>query len=50
MGPAGDAITPDMVAASYFKSLGIDHHKEYHTNTGRPMMIVRNGEPIPQLF
>ncbi len=50
MGPAGDAITPDMVAASYFRSLGVDHHKEYHTNTGRPMMIVRNGEPIPQLF
>jgi hypothetical protein len=50
MGPQSDAITPDNVAASLFKSLGIDHHKEYNTSTGRPVMIVRNGEPIPQLF
>jgi uncharacterized protein (DUF1501 family) len=50
MGPAGDAITPDSVAASYLKAIGIDHHKEYHTNTGRPIMVVRNGEPIKQLF
>jgi uncharacterized protein (DUF1501 family) len=50
MGPADQAITPDDVAASFYKSLGIDHHKEYHTNIGRPVMIVRDGRPIPQLF
>jgi len=50
MGPAGDAITPDDVAASFYKSLGIDHTKEYHTSTGRPVMVVRNGTPISQLF
>jgi uncharacterized protein (DUF1501 family) len=50
MGPQSDAITPDDVAASLFHSLGIDHHKEYHTSTGRPVMIVRNGNVIPQLF
>lgn len=50
MGPAEKGITPDNVAASFYKSLGIDHHKEYHTNIGRPVMIVRDGQPIPELF
>ncbi|MBS0210518.1 MAG: DUF1501 domain-containing protein [Planctomycetes bacterium] len=49
-GPANDAIAPDDVAASLFQSLGIDHHKEYHTNTGRPVMISRDGKPIQALF
>ena len=50
MGPAGDAITPDQVAASFYHCLGIDHKKEYHTSTGRPVMIVREGSLIPGLF
>ena len=49
-GPKGDAIRPDDVAASLYRSLGIDPRKEYRTNTGRPVMIVRDGEPIRQLF
>jgi hypothetical protein len=50
MGPAGEAITPDQMAASFYQALGIDYHKEYHTNTGRPVMIVRQGSIIPGLF
>lgn len=50
MGPAGDPITPDQVAATFYASLGIDHQKEYHTNTGRPVMIVRDGGLIPGLL
>ncbi len=50
MGPAGEAITPDKVAASFYHSLGIDSTKEYHTNTGRPVMIVREGTVIDGLF
>ncbi|HEY5314584.1 MAG TPA: DUF1501 domain-containing protein [Pirellulales bacterium] len=50
MGPAGEAITPDQMAASFYHALGIDYHKEYHTNTGRPVMIVRQGNVIPGLF
>ena len=38
------------VLSTVYHALGIDHHKEYHTNTGRPMMVVRNGNPIPELF
>jgi hypothetical protein len=50
MGPAGDAIAPDDVAASFYHSLGIDHRKEYRTTTGRPVMIVREGSVIGELF
>jgi len=49
-GPANEAITPDDVAASFYHSLGIDFRKEYHTSSGRPVMIVRNGKIIPGLF
>ncbi len=50
MGPRNDPITPEEVAASFYHSLGIDFHKEYHTQTGRPVMIVRSGEILPDLF
>jgi hypothetical protein len=50
MGPANEPITPDQVAASFYHSLGIDYHKEYHTNTGRPVMIVREGSMISGLM
>jgi hypothetical protein len=38
------------VAATFYRALGIDSTKEYHTNTGRPVMIVRDGTPINQLI
>jgi len=38
------------VAVSSYHSLGIDPKKEYHTNTGRPVMIVRDGSVIRELF
>lgn len=50
MGPANDPITPEQVAASFYHSLGIDCHKEYHTQTGRPVKIVRSGRILPALF
>jgi hypothetical protein len=43
-------FSPDDVAASLYHTLGIDHTAEYHTNTGRPIMIVRDGNVIEQLF
>ena len=48
--PLNDGFTPDDVAASFYHNLGIDHTKEYHTNTGRPVMIVREGNVIDELF
>jgi hypothetical protein len=39
-----------MVAATFYKAMGIDYHKEYKTNTGRPVMIVREGEAMRELL
>jgi hypothetical protein len=50
MGPSGEPITPDQVAASFYHSLGIDYTKEYRTPTGRPVMLVRNGGLVKGLF
>lgn len=49
-GPKSEAITPDDVAATFYQSLGIDGSKEYHTPSGRPVMIVRHGRPLAQLW
>jgi uncharacterized protein (DUF1501 family) len=49
-GPANEAITPDDVAASFYQNLGIDHKQEFQTETGRPITLVRDGNPIPALF
>ena len=49
-GPKDKAITPDDVAATFYATLGIDPEKEYHTPSGRPVMIVRNGTPIKGLL
>jgi uncharacterized protein (DUF1501 family) len=48
--PASSPITPDDVAATFYHALGIDHKKEYHTNIGRPITIVRDGNVIEELF
>jgi Protein of unknown function (DUF1501) len=49
-GPASEGFSPDDAAASFYANLGIDHTKEYDTNTGRPITIVRDGKPIEKLF
>ncbi len=49
-GPKDKAITPDDVAATFYRSLGIDPTKEYHTPSGRPVMIVRYGKVINEMF
>ena len=48
--PDGEGFKPDDVAATFYHSLGIDPTKEYHTNTGRPITIVREGRIIRELF
>jgi len=48
-GPKDKAITPDDIAATFYGLLGIDVRKEYLTPSGRPVMIVRNGEFIREL-
>jgi uncharacterized protein (DUF1501 family) len=48
--PKNDGFSPDDVAATFYRTLGIDHTKEYHTNSGRPIMIVRDGHVIEKLL
>ena len=33
-----------------FFNLGIDHQMEYYTNTGRLVMLVREGSVIEEFF
>lgn len=49
-GPKDTPISPDNVAATFYQTLGIDPRKEYHTPTGRPVMLVRDGTPIKDLL
>jgi hypothetical protein len=49
-GPANESISPDDVAASFYHNLGIDHKQEFHTETGRPITLVRDGDVVNQLF
>lgn len=48
--PKNEAITPDDVAATFYYTLGIDHQKEYHTSSGRPIMIVRDGHVLKKVL
>jgi uncharacterized protein (DUF1501 family) len=49
-GPVNSDNSPADVAATFYQNLGIDHRKEYHTSTGRPVMIVREGDVIPEVL
>ena len=49
-GPANEGFTPDDAAATFYRNLGVDHTREYHTSSGRPITIVRDGRVIDQLF
>ena len=48
--PKNEGFSPDDVAATFYHTLGIDHTKEYQTNTGRPITIVRDGHIINKLL
>jgi hypothetical protein len=48
--PTGTPYRPEDLAASFYHALGIDHTKEYHTASGRPIAIVRDGRILPELF
>jgi len=49
-GPKDKPTTPESVAATFYKSMGVDYKKEYKTASGRPIMIVREGEAMKELL
>jgi hypothetical protein len=48
--PSGQGYRPEDLAASFYHALGINHSKEFQTNSGRPVMLVREGRVLPELF
>lgn len=48
--PVDGGWSPDDIAASFYRNIGIDPQKEYHIDTGRPIHLIRNGKPIDKLF
>ena len=49
--PTGDTeIRPDDLGATIFHALGIHHHKEYYTQTGRPVSLIPHGRVLRSLF
>lgn len=48
--PLHHGYSPDDVAAPFYHSLGINPAKEYHSDTGRPITLVREGKIIRELL
>ena len=48
--PAADGFSPDDLAASFYRNIGIPSTTEFQTNVGRPVMLVRDGKPIAPAF
>lgn len=49
-GPKHEAITPEDAAATFYSNIGIDPKTEYHSNSGRPITLVRDGSVIRSLL
>jgi uncharacterized protein (DUF1501 family) len=44
--PVGEGYSPDDLAATFYRAIGIDPKTEVHANIGRPITLVREGTPI----
>ncbi|NIP95461.1 MAG: DUF1501 domain-containing protein, partial [Akkermansiaceae bacterium] len=49
-GPAEGGFSPDDLAASFYRNIGIDPQTEFQAGNGRPVTLVRNGMPIRGLL
>jgi Protein of unknown function (DUF1501) len=47
--PTSKPYTPGCVLSTMYRVLGIDHHHAFHDQAQRPMPILAEGEPIPEL-
>ena len=48
--PASDPYSPEDLAATLCRQLGINPEDEFHTPDGRPVKIVNNGRVIQDLL
>ena len=49
-GPADGGWSPDDLAVSFYRNIGIDPRTEFHAANGRPITLVREGKPITGLL
>ncbi len=49
-GPLDQGFTPDDLAATFLTNIGIDPKREYAANVGRPITVIRDGNPIPGIL
>ena len=47
--PSGNGFTPDDLAATFYRAIGINPRQEFNANVGRPITLVRDGNPIQEL-
>jgi hypothetical protein len=47
--PVGTGFTPDDLAATFLDQIGINPRQEFHSGSGRPITLVRNGSVIRDL-
>jgi hypothetical protein len=43
-------IKPADVSATIYNALGVDHHGWLNSPDGRPIEILAEGDPIPELY
>jgi hypothetical protein len=48
--PATEPISPEDMAATIYKTLGVDYSQTYYDPLGRPLPILDSGSPIRELF
>ncbi|MEO2045584.1 MAG: DUF1501 domain-containing protein [Pirellulales bacterium] len=48
--PATEPFTPEDMAATIYKTLGVDYSQTYYDPLGRPLPILDSGRPIRELF
>lgn len=48
--PVDRIMDSNCLLATLYRKFGIDFHKPYHDNTGRPIPILTDGQPISELL
>ena len=48
--PVDRIMDSNCLLATLYEKFGIDFHKAYHDNSGRPVPILNDGEPIRELL
>jgi hypothetical protein len=47
--PTTRAVSAQNVIGTIYQTLGIDYHQQINNFAGRPMQLLDDGKPIPEL-